>query len=106
MLHFISNYFIKNNLYINSKTKKEDEEFLTTHKCYIIEKDNIKILYENGESHKCRCPFIRLFMTNYREEIKSKENENEEFLLLYNIYVLLEILHLLFRSLNLYINYF
>ena len=81
MLHFLANYFIKNNLYINSKTEKENEEFLTTHKCYKIEKDNIKILYENGENHKCECPFIRLFMTNYREEIKSKENENEEFLL-------------------------
>ena len=81
MLHLISNYFIKNNLYINSKSEKENEEFMVTHKCYIIEKDNIKILYENGENHKCKCPFIRLFMTNYREEIKSKENENEEFLL-------------------------
>ena len=81
MLHFLSNYFIKNNL-INSKSEEEeDKEFMTTHKCYIIEKNDIKILYENGERHKCICPFIRLFMTNYREEIKSKENENEEFLL-------------------------
>ena len=83
MLHFLANYFIKNNLYINSKSDEDDKEFMTKHKCYIIEKNDIKILNENGEQHKCQCPFIRLFMINYREEIKSKENENKEFLLLF-----------------------
>ena len=81
MLHFIANYFLKNNLYINSLNEKDNEEFMTKHKCYKIEKDDIKILYTNNEIHKCVCPFMRLFLSNYREEIKSKENENEEFLL-------------------------
>ena len=79
LLHLISNYFVKNNLYINSTTEKEDEEFLTKHKCYKIENDDIKILFTNGESHKCICPFMRLFLLNYRDEIKSKDNE--EFIL-------------------------
>ena len=79
ILHLIANYFVKNNLYINSKTEKEDEEFMTKHKCYKIEKDDIKILYVNGEKHKCICPFMRLFLSNYRDEIKSKYNE--EFIL-------------------------
>ena len=79
ILHFLAKYFVKNNLYINSKTEKENESYMTTHKCYKIEKDDIKILYINGENHKCICPFMRLFLTNYRDEIKSKKNE--EFIL-------------------------
>ena len=81
ILQFLANYFIKNNLYINSKTEKENENFMTKHKCYTIEKDDIKILYTNGESHKCVCPFMRLFLANYRDDIKAKDNENEEFIL-------------------------
>lgn len=81
ILHFLANYFLKNNLYINSSSEKENEEFYTTHRCYIVEKEEIKIFNNINEKHKCECPFMRLFMTNYREEIKSKDNENEEFLL-------------------------
>ena len=81
LLHFLANYFLKNNLYINSNNEKEDEEFYTKHKCYTVEKDEIKIINNLNTKHKCECPFMRLFMTNYREEIKSKDNKNEEFLL-------------------------
>ena len=73
ILHFLAKYFVKNNLYINSKTEKENESYMTTHKCYKIEKDDIKILYINGENHKCICPFMRLFFLFYRDEIKSKK---------------------------------
>ena len=79
MLHLLANYFLKNNLYLNSK--EENEEYMTKHKCYRLDNNDITILYEKGEIHKCVCPFIRLFISNYREEIKSKENENEEFIL-------------------------
>ena len=75
MLHLLARYFLKNN-YLKNK-----EEFTTHHQCIKLLKDDIQILYLNKEKHICECPFIRLFMSNYREEIKSDDNENEEFLL-------------------------
>ena len=58
----LTNYFLKNNLYINSIEKRESDEFMTTHKCYKIEKDEIKTLNTKDKFHKCECPFMRLFL--------------------------------------------
>ena len=56
-------------------------EYYTTHRCLKITGNDIKLSYENKQSHICECPFFRLFMSNYRDNIKSNANENEEFLL-------------------------
>ena len=76
MLHLIANYFLKNYL----EKQKLDDEYLATHRCINISEDSIKLLYSDKEKHICLCPFLRLFMTNYRDDIKCKK-ENEEFIL-------------------------
>ena len=76
MLHLLANYFLKNHF---KNGNKLDENYKTMHECFILEKDNIKILNNknNKENHKCECPFMRLLLSNWRDNIKSKQNENE-----------------------------
>ena len=78
MLHLLANYLLKNNL---KNLKKEDDYYIINHRCINITEDDIKIIHEDEQKHICNCPFLRLLISNWREEIKSKENENEEFLL-------------------------
>ena len=91
MLYLISTYILKNNFKFDEIL---DETFKTKHTCIKFEKNNIQILYENKninegmfilkeenevENHKCECSFLRLLLTNWRDTIKSKEeNQNEK----------------------------
>ncbi len=77
MLNLIANYFLKNHL----ENQKLGNEYYTTHRCLRITENDIKLFYEDKQSHVCVCPFFRLFISNYRDNIKSIENENEQFLL-------------------------
>ena len=79
IFHIIAKYLLKNHL----ENQQIEDNYLTTHRCINIIKDNINIMFEDGTRHVCRCPFLRLLLSNWREEIKSKENENEEFILLF-----------------------
>ena len=80
MLHLISDYLLKNNL----SSMELEEEFMVDHQCIEISQDDIKIYYNNDkkEKHFCKCPFLRLFLENYRDDINlnSEENEEKEFI--------------------------
>ena len=97
MLHLIANYLLKNNL---QKDNNKNERGYTTHSCIQIMDDDIKITYRNkveneniyslipfkgAVNHKCECPFIRLIISNFRDNIKpyesEEDNQNEELLL-------------------------
>ena len=67
---------------------------MTTHSCIKISENNIEILYKDKNAnknilstmnfsgitkHKCECPFLRLFISNYRSNIKPLDvNETED----------------------------
>ena len=74
MLYLIANFFLKNNF----ENEKINEEYKTTHNCIKLADNNIEFLNTN-EPHICICPFIRLFLSNFRDNIKS--DKNQEFLL-------------------------
>ena len=76
MLHLIAKYFL-NNYFDNIKI---EDKYMTNHRCLKILEEDIKILKE-GTNHVCKCPFFRLFISNYRDDIRSIQNENEEFLI-------------------------
>ena len=94
MLNIMASYFLKNNFDKNNK-----EQGLTTHSCIKISENNIEILYKDKNAnknilssmnfsgitkHKCECPFLRLFISNYRSNIKPldvNETEDEKFFL-------------------------
>ena len=78
MLHLLANYLLKNNL---KNQKIEENYYITNHICINITEDDINIINSDGKNHICNCPFLRLLISNWREEIKSIDNENEEFLL-------------------------
>ena len=84
MLHLIAKYLLKNHL----ENKKLDDEYMTIHRCVKISQNDIKLLYKDRQRHICVCPFIRLFITNYRNNIEH-ENKNEEFLLSFSHNLLL-----------------
>ena len=75
MLHLMANYFLKN-IFENQKL---DDEYMTTHRCLKITEDHIQLFYSDNKKHICICPFLRLFLTNYRDKITS--NVNDEFIL-------------------------
>ena len=100
MLHIIASYFLKNNLNLNEKTGTADNvQSQTTHTCIKISPNNIEILYRDKNAnknifssmnfsgitkHKCECPFLRLLISNYRNNVKSldaNKNEDEKFFL-------------------------
>ena len=76
MLHLIANYFLNNHL----ENQKLEDEYMTSHRCLKISDDNIQLFYSDNIKHICICPFFRLFITNYRDGLVNK-NENNEFLL-------------------------
>ena len=76
MVQIIANYFSKNNF----GTIKLEDEYLTEHRCIEINKGDINILYDNKqkEKHICKCPFLSIFTSNYRNEVKLNTKEDEE----------------------------
>ena len=76
MFHLIANYFIKNNL----ESIKLEGEYKTYHRCIEINNDEIKVYYDTvkKENHYCICPFLRHFLTNYRNNIKLNSEEDEK----------------------------
>ena len=76
IFHLIANYLLKNHL----ENQKLGDEYMTTHRCVKISQNDIQLFYADKQKHICVCPFIRLFITNYRDNIKD-QNKNEEFLL-------------------------
>ena len=79
MFHLIANYLLKNHL----ESKKLGDEYLTDHRCITLSQQDIKIFYDTikKENHICKCPFLRLFMANYRNDVKLKSKEDgQEFL--------------------------
>ena len=91
MLYLITNYFLKNHFPENI-----DEKYKTNHSCIKIENKNIQILYEDTnenknndifslldfnakDKHICKCSFLRLAVSNWRNEVLSnEENQNEK----------------------------
>ena len=75
MVHLIASYFLKNNF----GSLNIEDEYMTNHKCIKLNKNDINILFDNDkkENHICRCPFLRLFSTNYRDDIKLNSKEDE-----------------------------
>ena len=94
MLYLITKFFLKN--YFLSENDL-DEKYKTTHSCIKLENENIQILYENKnnnnnmfslydenskDNHICNCSFLRLLLSNWRDKIKTtEENQNEKLLL-------------------------
>ena len=76
MLHLIAQYFTKNNF----NAINIEDEFKTNHDCIEINKNEIKVFFDSDKtgSHKCKCPFFRLFLSNYRNNIKLSEEEDEK----------------------------
>ena len=93
MLYLISKYLLKNHL----SSQNLEEKFATFHTCIKLENKNIQIYKENGDcnnnifciktedkikKHNCECFFLRLLLSNWRENIKSIEENQNEILLL------------------------
>ena len=96
MVYLISNYLLSNH-FSGEKLNLEEKE-KTNHSCIKYENKKIYILFDNNnknnnndifslnienykEKHKCECPFLRLLLANWRDEIKSKEGEYVNFLI-------------------------
>ena len=77
MIHLISFYFLKNHF----TSSKLEEEYKTDHICIEINQNDIKVYNDAKEKHNCKCPFLRLFLTNYRNSIKLNSEEDEKELL-------------------------
>ena len=77
MVYLISNYFLKNHF----GSSKIEKEYKTAHRCIEISKNDIKVFYDSEEEeeiHICKCPFLRLFMSNYRDIVKLNSSEEEQ----------------------------
>ena len=79
MLHLISTYLLKNHL----DSTQLNEEYKTNHICIEINQNDIKVYNDQikKENHICKCPFLRLFLTNYSNTIKLNSEEEEKELL-------------------------
>ena len=87
MLYLVSKYFLNN--YLN---KNPVEKFKICHTCAKLENKKIEIIKENEKEsesdskHDCKCPFLRLLLSNWRDKVKpknEKENQNRKLLLLF-----------------------
>ena len=92
MFYLISNYLLKNHF----SSENIEEKHKTTHECIKVVNKKIEILYKSknknnnffslnieNEKHKCECPFLRLFLINWRNKVKPHEDmegHNNEFL--------------------------
>ena len=77
MLHLIASYFLKNHF----ENNKLNKDYMTTHRCIKISKNNIELLYKDNSRHVCECPFFKLFLSNYRDNIELDNNFNKDFLI-------------------------
>jgi len=88
MVHMIASYMVKNFF----QEDNLDNKYMTTHTCINIENNDIQIKYNrsaqekvkriNGEKHKCECPFIRLLISNWRDNIQPFEDSKQNIKLL------------------------
>ena len=91
MLYLISNYILHNHFLIDNLEEKDK----TNHSCIKIENKKINILYKNEKNdndifslnninslnkHRCECSFLRLLLSNWRNDIITEEGQNENFL--------------------------
>ena len=74
MVQLITNYFIK----INFESVKLEDEYLTNHICIETNKNEIIFDKDKKENHVCKCPFLRLFLSNYRDDVKLNSKEDEQ----------------------------
>ena len=56
---------------------KLEEQYKTSHSCIEINQNDIKVYNDTKENHMCKCPFFRLFLTNYRNSIKLNSEDDE-----------------------------
>ena len=66
MLHLISDYLLKNHF----ENQKIEDIYKTNHRCLQITDNDIKLMFQDGKEHICVCPFLRLFISNYRDDIE------------------------------------
>jgi len=85
MLYLVSKYFLNNYL-----SKNPEEKFKICHICAKLENKKIEIIKENEKEsesvnkHDCKCPFLRLLLSNWRDKVKpKKESQNRKLLLLF-----------------------
>ena len=90
IFHLIALYLTENHF----NKGKNEEKYKTSHSCFKFDVNNIQILYKeksenkdifssfdffDKEQHECKCPFIRLLISNWRDNIKpykdSKQNQ-------------------------------
>ena len=90
MFFLLANYFLKNHLNNNNIESKDLDEYKINHPCIKISQNNIEVLYkkeddnkkmeiedDNNNKHICECPFLRLLLLNWRDDVKSDKNINE-----------------------------
>ena len=82
MLNILANHFLKNHF---KKENEKENEYETTHTCIKIYENDIKLIEnnknKNSQKHICECCFLRLLLLNWRNNIKSNNKGNNEFLL-------------------------
>ena len=83
MLYLVSKCFLKNYL-----GKSSEEKFKVCHTCVKLVNKKIEIIKENEKEseskYDCKCPFLRLILSNWRDKVKpKKDNQNRKLLLLF-----------------------
>ena len=85
MLYLVSKYFLNNYL-----SKNPEEKFKVCHTCIKLENKKIEVIKnkeeesESDSKHECKCPFLRLLLSNWRDKVKpKKENQNRKLLLFF-----------------------
>ena len=74
MVQLITKYFIKSNF----ESVKLEDEYMTNHLCIEANKNEIIVDKDIKENHTCNCPFLRLFLSNYRDDVKLNSKEDEQ----------------------------
>ena len=89
MLYLVTKFLLKNFLSENT-----EEKYKTSHTCAKLENKKIEILKDKeseNNKHNCKCSFLRLLLTNWREKVDSKkENQNKKLLLLFTHNILIK----------------
>ena len=93
MLYLVTKYILKNFL-----SENKEEKYLTNHICVKLENKKIEIIKEkevekdknislcensSNNKHNCKCSFLRLLLSNWRNNIKL-DNQNKKLLLLFS----------------------
>ena len=84
MLYLVTKYMLKNFL-----SENKEEQYKTCHTCIKLENKKIEIINDNksdNNKHNCKCSFLRLLLSNWREKVKpEKANQNKKLLLLFTL---------------------